>query len=357
MRLIENIEDNCILYSKPMAEALSKLNSVEPKVLFVVDEGQHLIGTATDGDIRRAILSGADVNSNIASFANTLPVVISDDNVPDLDEAERITVKLGISAIPVTDETGHVKGMLTDWVGRSIIKSKIDVPVVMMAGGKGTRLYPFTKILPKPLIPIDGVPISERIIDGFCELGCNVFHVIVNYKKNMIKSYFNDTFHDYSIMFYDENEPLGTGGGLKLVEKEIDGTFILTNCDIIIMDDIEEILRHHKNNANSVTMVCSLKEYEIPYGVVNSNDEGVIESLDEKPKLSFLTNTGYYILERDVFDFIKPNEKIGMPDIVMRMKRAGYRTGVYPISETSWLDMGQFDTMENMERRIREMLH
>ncbi len=179
--------------------------------------------------------------------------------------------------------------------------------------------------------------------------------MIVNYKRNMIKAYFTDADKDYQIQFIEETMPLGTGGGVCLLKNKIFNTFILTNCDILILDDVKVIIEHHKEKENQVTMVCSLKNFEIPYGIVNFTEGGEISYFEEKPKMSFFTNTGYYILEPTIFEYIRENENISMPDIIMRMKEDGQKVGIYPISENAWLDMGQMDTMESMERRIKEL--
>lgn len=171
----------------------------------------------------------------------------------------------------------------------------------------------------------------------------------------MIKAYFNDPDCNYNIHFWDEDIPLGTGGGLYLLKDDINDTFVLTNCDILILNDVRKIVSHHKEEKNKVTMVCSLKNFEIPYGVVRFSEGGEISSFEEKPKMSFYANTGYYILEKEIFQYINPNENIGMPDIIDRMREAGHKIGIYPIGENEWLDMGQFDAMESMERRLSEM--
>jgi NDP-sugar pyrophosphorylase family protein len=260
-----------------------------------------------------------------------------------------------IEAIPLLDEYDRVTSIAYYGFDSEECNPIVECPVVIMAGGKGKRLFPYTKILPKPLIPIDDTPISQRIIEAFIKLGCKDFHIIVNYKKNMIKAYYADAGIDAKISFVDEDTPLGTGGGLKLLEGKLDETFVLTNCDILIMANLSDIIEHHRNQHNSVTMVCSLKDFEIPYGVVNFEEGGEIKSFEEKPKMSFFTNTGYYILEPEIMNYINDNEVIGMPDIIERMRTDGKKVGIYPISESSWLDMGQFDSMEGMERRLKEL--
>lgn len=221
-----------------------------------------------------------------------------------------------------------------------------------MAGGLGTRLHPYTKILPKPLIPIGEIPIVEHIINRFYIYGCRDFFLVVNHKKNMIKAYFYELDKDYKVSYADEEKPLGTGGGLSLLRGIINSTFILTNCDILIEEDYEKIYTFHKKEKNFITMVCSLKKIIIPYGVVEIGQNGEIKTMKEKPELSFLTNTGMYIVEPRVIDELEDNQPIGFPDIIEKYKQAGEKIGVYPIGENNWLDMGQLDAMEEMRKRL-----
>ena len=222
----------------------------------------------------------------------------------------------------------------------------------MMAGGKGTRLYPYTKILPKPLIPIGDIPIAEHIINHFREYGCRDFFLIVNHKKNMIKAYFNELDKDYNINYIEEEIPLGTGGGLSLLKGKISSTFILTNCDTLIEEDMAKIVKCHKERQNLITIVCALQNVQIPYGVVNVGNDGRIESMEEKPNLSFLTNTGCYIVEPEVIEKLETGKAIGFPEVVEKYKAKGAKVGVFPISERAWMDMGQMDELEKMKKRL-----
>ncbi len=343
---------NCIYETSSLMDALNRLNEVKIKTLFVTDDDGHLKASLTDGDIRRAILGGVHMDDAVIRFSKCDPITVTD------GEEDRVSKEMlvkELNAIPIVDANGCIIGLFTDDHLEEKQSNSVDIPVVIMAGGKGTRLYPYTKILPKPLIPVADIPISERIIRSFYENGCRDFYMIVNYKKNMIRSYFSESEAEYNVRFFDEDIPLGTGGGLKLIENEITDTFALTNCDILIDENIAEIVRHHRENGNKATMVCSHKTFEIPYGVVHFNDGGEIDHFEEKPRQSFFVNTGYYILEKEVFEYIGESEAIGMPDVLDRMSKAGVKVGIYPISENSWLDMGQFDSMEVMERRLREM--
>ena len=218
-----------------------------------------------------------------------------------------------------------------------------------MAGGKGTRLLPYTHVLPKPLIPIGDKPILERIIEQFCKYGCEKFFLVLNYKKNMIKAYFNEFEHDYQIEYIEEREPLGTGGGLSLLRDKLSGTFILSNCDILIREDFSNILNFHKNSGNKISMICSLKNFRIPYGIVHMGARGLVKSMEEKPTVTFLTNTGCYFIEPEILKEIPEDTFVGFPDIIDKYRLQGNQVGVYPISESAWLDMGQVEELEKMK--------
>ena len=345
---ITDVFRNIISDQATLKSALEKLDEAALKVLLVVAQDKF-VATLTDGDVRRAILAGASLDTSITQIANYNPLYLRYDD----EDMARQYLEL-VTALPLVDDEKKIQKLYIKKIEEQPVETeKITFPVVIMAGGLGTRLYPYTKILPKPLIPVRDIPIAERIIQSFQRLGCEQIHMIVNYKKNMIKVYFSDS--NYNITFWDETETLGTGGGLYLLKETVKDTFILTNCDVLIMSNVKEIVKHHKQVKNKATMVCSIKNFVIPYGIVHFSEGGEIESFEEKPQMSFFTNTGYYILEKEAFQYIGQNERIGMPDIIERMKNAGEKVGIFPIGENSWLDMGQFDTMESMERKLSEL--
>lgn len=329
-------------------EALKRLDEIEKKILFVVRD-DVLVGSVTDGDIRRWILKNGDLKVEIINVANNSPKYILEEEINNATEIMRANF---IHSIPVVDKENKIIDILFDDEDISLSKKQINLPVVMMAGGKGTRLYPYTKILPKPLIPIGEIPIAEHIINQFREYGSQEFHLVVNHKKNMIKSYFNELKKDYIVEYVDEDVPLGTGGGLSLLKGKIKETFILSNCDILIQEDFSEIYDFHKKNNNIITMVCALQDIQIQYGVVNISEGGKIESMEEKPRLSFLTNTGCYIVEPRVIEELEENTAIGFPDIIEKYKKLGENVGAFPISSNDWLDMGQIEELEIMRERI-----
>ena len=221
-----------------------------------------------------------------------------------------------------------------------------------MAGGKGTRLYPYTKILPKPLVPIGEIPILERILNQFHRFGSDSFTIVLNYKKDMIKAYFADQNLPYKLYFIDENDPLGTAGGIRLIKRKFDVPIIITNCDILIRTDYNKVLEHHLESKNDMTIVSSLRTTVIPYGVIHSKEQGIVERMEEKPKISNFINTGMYILNPEYVKWIPENEVFHMTDLADKMIKSGKRVGMYPISETAFLDMGEFEEMKKMEERL-----
>ena len=339
------VQDFLINENETVIAAMRKIDEVARKVLFVT-VGKKLVATITDGDIRRWILKSGDLNESISSVANYSPKAL---RVDDGVDPQKYMAENKIEAVPVLNSEGEVERILF-WTKEEVnVYKKMNVPVVIMAGGLGTRLYPYTKILPKPLIPIGDIPIIEHIMDRFYDQGNENFLVIVNHKKNMIKAYLNELEKEYAIEFFDEDMPLGTGGGLSLLKNRFNEPFILTNCDILIESDYEKIYAHHKESGNFITMVCSLKNIRIPYGVIEVNEDGTVGNIKEKPEFPLLTNTGMYIVDESVVENLKENERIDFPDIIEYYRKNGKKIGVYPISEKSWLDMGQLEELYKMD--------
>lgn len=336
-----------------VVEALQKIDSNAKGILFVVNDGWKLIGVLTDGDIRRWLLKTGELQGSVKQLMNQSPKVIYR---KELTSAREFMVKHSITALPVVNSKGIISDIIfREETGQQNIEQKNslkDVPVVIMAGGKGTRLYPYTKILPKPLIPIGDIPIMERIIDKFRDYGVKNFYATVNYRKNMIKSYFSDNASDYEISYVEEEKPLGTAGSLGLIREQFDCPFVVTNCDILIHADYENIYRYHKDSGNELTIVAALKNIVVPYGVIHSSENGAIQSMEEKPKLSYFVNTGMYILNSELIKEIPEDTFFHMTDLADKLMKERRRVGMYPISEDSFLDMGEFEEMRRMEEKL-----
>lgn len=343
------IKDILINDSCTVLQAMELLDKSAKKILFIHTDG-HLKASLTDGDIRRWILKGGSLDASVKNAANYSPKYLKSENGEDIFSYMKTH---SIDALPIVDANRQIINIIFK-NDREVLSNteKINIPVVMMAGGLGTRLYPYTKILPKPLIPVGDIPIAELIINKFQRLGCEKFYLIVNHKKNMIKAYFNELDKNYDVEYVDEKIPLGTGGGLSLLKGKINSTFILTNCDILITEDFSKIYKHHKSGGNDITVVCSLKNFTVPYGVVEIGENGEIEDMREKPKMSFFTNTGGYIVEPQIIDVLSKNKAVDFPDIIEKCKESGKRIGVYPIGENDWMDMGRPEELEKMKQRL-----
>lgn len=343
-------QELCIVKQASVHEALKQLSNTAKGILFVVEENNHLTGTLTDGDIRRHLLSGGNLEASVDEVANHNPRIAS-----DIDSARELYDPRSYCAIPVVDELGRITDIYIGSINeQDRTYPKLDIPVIVNAGGKGTRLDPFTKVLPKPLIPVGDYPIIEHIINEFGNYSCNDFHIIVNYKKEIMKAYFADNEKAYNISWYDEEKPLGTGGGLSLLKGKMNKTFFFTNCDILLKSDYKEMLDFHRENGNMITMICAYKTMTVPYGVVEIGKNGSIEGMKEKPEYSFLTNTGVYIVEPKVLEYIEDNVPVGFPDVVERLRQDGRKVAAYPIQESEWYDMGQLPELERMRARLCE---
>lgn len=343
------MNDVYIEEDKSILDAMQQLDKSARKILFVHREGK-LLASLTDGDIRRWILKKGDLQMSVKYAANYAPKYLYEHQA---DQAMHTMKEYGIDALPVVDNEHRIKKVVftSDSMQKYGTFEK-DIPVVIMAGGLGTRLSPYTNILPKPLIPVGDYPIAEHIINRFYTYGCRQFYMIVNYKRNMIKAYFDELEKEYQLDFITEEKALGTGGGVSLLKGKIKDTFILTNCDILIDDDLTKAYEQHIESGNMITMVCSLKNFTIPYGVVNIGEDGTIASMQEKPNMSFFTNTGCYFVEPEVIENLEYNKPADFPAIIEKYMKNGKRVGIYPISEEAWLDMGQMDELEKMKARL-----
>ena len=329
-------------------EAIEKMELEQIKAVVIVDKQNRVAGLFSNGDMRTFFLRGGSLHANICDAMNRHPVLFHSEE--EVRKERQNTVRV---IYPIVDQDTKIISILDD--NRSNFNGKIndalkDIPLVIMAGGKGTRLYPYTRILPKPLIPIGDITITERIIHSFQKYGCQEVIMILNHKANMIKAYMSELEKDYTIQFAEEKEFLGTAGGLKLIEHQVHSTFFLSNCDILIDADLECIYKTHKAKGNRITFVCSVKDVVIPYGVVETDQDGMITHLKEKPGFSFLINTGLYMIEPDVMQDIQKGEFIHLPDLAQRYLDRGEKVGVFPISEKAW--MGQFQEMDNMIKTL-----
>jgi len=254
-------------------------------------------------------------------------------------------MRIRTECMPVVDDDGKLVNV---YFWKDLFKNQIQerdllsLPVVIMAGGKGTRLKPLTNVIPKPLIPIGKKTILEEIMDQFESIGCKEFHMSVNYKYDMIEYYLSQLDHKYNISFFREEKPLGTIGSVSLLKNKITTPFFVSNCDIIIDQDYRDVYEYHQNNGNDITIVTAVKNYAIPYGVIETGDNGVMTGLSEKPEFSYMINTGVYILQPELINEIPEGEFFHITHLMDKVRTRGGKVGCFPVSNGSWKDMGEW---------------
>lgn len=341
--MIEKIGDRKVSLSASLLEAMKQMDEIMVKTLFVLS-GEHFEGIITLGDIQRAIIK------NIALKEPVSRVLDKDKVYGYLSEGyESIREKmyrLRAEVMPILNEQGELVDV---WYWDDLFKTtdltereKIDLPVVVMAGGKGTRLKPITNVLPKPLIPIGNKTILETILDQFEKIGCTKFYMSVNYKADMLKYYLSQLEHKYDIEFFQEDKPLGTIGSVSLLKGKITTPFFVSNCDSINEQDYRDVYDYHVNNHNDLTIVTTVKSFRIPYGVIETGEDGLMQTLSEKPELTFQVNTGVYILNPECINEIPDGEFFHITQLMEKIKARDGRVGCFPVSEHAWKDMGEW---------------
>ena len=314
---------------------------------MVVDGQEKLLGTLTDGDIRRALLDNKGLESPILGVFNAQPLCIEEKECTP-EKAKKILLENLIELLPVVDQARRVVKYIT-WdevlAGERIprIPLKSDIPVVIMAGGKGTRLDPFTKILPKPLIPIGDKPIVEIIIDEFKQQGIDQFFLSLNHKAELVESYFNSMEKDYTIQYVREDDFLGTVGSLRLLETKLPEIFIVSNCDVIVRANFHEVVDFHQKKGAAMTLLSSIQHYRIPYGVISFKEEGEVVSITEKPEYTFTINTGVYVLSREAIGLIPAKSHFDMTDLMNSLIKKNKKVLMYPVNENDYVDIGQWE--------------
>ena len=337
----------CISPEHTILEAIKVLDETHERIVLIVEDDK-LMGVLTDSDVRKWILKSQNMMEMVTAAMTQDPVCVTEG---EAHRALRLMEDHGIDAVPVIGNDRKLLDILFRYETAEKKRhsgERITAPVVVMAGGKGTRLRPYTQVLPKPLLPIGTTTILEQVIDTFREAGCSRFYISIHYKKNLIKAYFQDLHPCYEVHYLEEEGFLGTAGSLYLVKDEMKEPFFVSNCDILLDVDYGKVMQFHKKNENVITLVTSLKNYTIPYGVINLNKEGQVESLSEKPEMSFLVNTGVYLLNPETLGFIPREKFMHITDLIQVCLDRGKKVGVYPITEKAWEDMGEFSSLEEM---------
>lgn len=338
------IDSLVIRSSDSILTALKKMSVLHRKLLIVV-ENERYLSLVSIGDIQRAIISNVDLTEPVKLILREKVNVASTSD--DRKDIIHFMLEQRSEFMPVVDEQGDISDIIfwEDVLGNTKkVNNTFNLPVVIMAGGQGTRLRPLTNVLPKPLIPIGNQTMLEDIMDRFVDCGCHEFYISVNYKADTIKRYMSNIDKpQYHITYFQENKPLGTAGSLHLLKDQIKDTFFVSNCDIIIDEDYGAILKYHRENHNEITVVAAIKNITIPYGTLETKEEGIISDIKEKPEYTLKINTGMYILEPHLIKEIPENEFYHITFLIEKLMKDGRRVGVYPINEGSWTDIGNWE--------------
>lgn len=344
------IDKNASLY-----ETLKQTEKARQKHLIVVNSNKKLLGIIGDGDLRRAILKKKKLNSKISNIYNKKPLFFFEKN-NSIKIIKSTMQKKGILFAPIINKNRIVidfVNLLETSSHKKRTKIKEDCPVMIMAGGKGTRLEPFTNVLPKPLIPVNDKTIIENIIENFLKYNLRKFLISINFKGNIIRSYFGEIKKNYNIKFVEEKEPLGTAGAIKLIQGKVKNNFFVSNSDIIVDIDYNDLLSFHKKNKNIITLVVAAKEYVMPYGSCEINENGKLVQIKEKPNYSFLANTGLYLFNKKIFKYLKRGERLEMDKLLSNAISHKLKIMVYPITEKSWSDVGQWEEYKKTLKKLK----
>lgn len=339
---IDKIKNRIITTDITILEAMKKMDEIKMKILFVFSENVF-DGILTIGDIQRAIIKGYVLSDEVVNILDRDKVYA--DVSESLDSIKDKMRNLRTECMPILD--GSVLVDVYFWkdifgTNEEPQKDLLDLPVVIMAGGKGTRLKPITNVIPKPLIPLSDKTILEEILDQFEGIGCHKFYISVNYKSDMIRYYLEQLDHKYDIFFFEEKKPLGTIGSVSLLKGKITTPFFVSNCDIVIDQDYRSVYEYHVDNHNDLTIVTAVKNFCIPYGVIETGEDGLMIGLREKPETTYMINTGVYILNAELIDEIPEGEFSHITYLIEKVKARAGRVGCFPVSEYAWRDMGEW---------------
>jgi dTDP-glucose pyrophosphorylase len=324
-----------------IADAISSLDASHLRIVLVVSEGQVLLGTISDGDIRRGLLRGLDLNSQIISIINRNPLVVPPEMSKEM--ALQIMQANKIFQLPMVDKERRVIGLhLWDEITSSPVRSNL---MVIMAGGMGTRLRPHTENCPKPLLPVRGKPMLEHIIEHARAEGFIHFVLAIHYLGYMIEDYFgNGERLGVRIDYLREQSPLGTAGALELLNPTPDVPFVVTNGDVITDIRYGELLEFHIRHDAAATMAVRVHEWQHPFGVVQTKGVEIV-GFEEKPVARSHINAGVYALDPDALGVLSAGAHCDMPTLFERLQAKAKRTVAYPMHEP-WLDVGRFEDLQ-----------
>lgn len=335
--------------TQTIRETIELIDRISSQIALVVDDKLHLLGTVTDGDVRRAMIKGVALDEPVSEAMFTSPTTALDCSSPD--SILSLMNRKHLRQIPIVDKNGRLYGLkLKDEFFKPQVKNNV---VVIMAGGLGSRLGSLTKNKPKPLLSVGNKPLLETILDNFISHGFNRFYLAVNHFANQIKDHFKDGRKwGVEIRYLEESKQLGTAGALSLLPERPSKSFIVMNGDILTNVDFQNLLDFHVQNLPIGTMCVREYDYQVPYGVINTDNTKII-GIDEKPSFRFFVNAGIYVLEPQSLDRIPKDQYFDMTDLFGKLLEKDKKTIVFPIREY-WIDIGRTEDFYKAEAEYHQ---
>jgi dTDP-glucose pyrophosphorylase len=331
---------NIILsYDREIQEAIEILDKESLRIVLVVDDSERLIGTVTDGDIRRGLIKNISLNSNIVEIMHREPTValLGDKKESILSKMQ----SLDLLQIPIVDNDRKIVGLET--IHNLLEKNKHDNPVFLMAGGFGKRLQPLTNYTPKPLLKVGSKPILENILEQFVSAGFQNFYISTHYKAEMVREHFGDGSNwDVSINYIHEVTPLGTAGALGLLPDNLQKIpIMMMNGDVLTKIDFEQLLNFHLEEGGEATVCTRPYNFQVPFGVIKTDGQHII-SIEEKPIQKFFVNAGIYVLNPSILNIVDGKNHLDMPQLLEKILEDERQVNMFPVHE-NWIDIGQME--------------
>jgi len=340
-------------------KALSLLNISPHRCLLVIDNNKKLLGTITDGDIRKSILKNSNLERPIITIYNNRPIKVYKDKINE-HQIKKILKINKFEIIPIVNNNEILVGVYSwdqffDITTAYSTANHLDI--VIMAGGKGTRLAPLTSKFPKALMPVGGKPMISRIIEKYHMYGFNFFYISVHYQKRLLKSTILKQFKinkNLNFDFINEDKPSGTIGAIANINlNKFSDPLIVTNCDTIISDNIEDIVNKHIKDNHDMTMLITEKTFDNPYGEVIVNNKNFLLEVKEKPKLNFLVNVGFYIINKRTLKLIPKKKYFDATDLIKKAKSKNMKIMTHKISNNSWIEIGKMTELNELNQLIK----
>ena len=342
--------DTVVPSDTPILEALRTLDAIASQILLITDLDDMLLGTLTDGDIRRAILAGKSLELPVIEIANRTPHMML--ATTPADAVLQAMKTYYVRHIPLVDDAGHVVG-IAGLESPQSGKAPLPNRAIIMAGGKGSRLFPLTRNLPKPMIELAGRPILELIVAGLVASGITHIYLSVHYLAEIIKDHFgNGQRFGATIEYLEETEPLGTAGALRLLPEILNNPILVMNGDVLTKADFRRMIEFHEQSGADAVMAVRSYEIEVPYGVVTVANNS-LTGIEEKPTQSFLVNAGIYILGPGALANLPTNHRFDMTDLISAMQQNNLRIDIFPLREY-WLDIGRHDELKRAHADVSE---